>query len=106
MDEKGKVHGMVAYHRHSDTRCEMKRLYVQPDTRGEHLGSRLISEIISHARKAGYQEMVLDTLQPLHSAIHLYHEYGFRECAPYYCNPMKDVIYMKKDLNDEKKNRN
>lgn len=102
VDEHGIVHGIVAYHRLSDTRCEMKRLYVQPDARGEHLGYRLISEIIDHARKAGYREMVLDTLRPLHSAIHLYHQFGFEECRPYYDNPFKDVIYMSKDLTEEK----
>lgn len=32
--EGEKVLGMVAYHRHSDTRCEMKRLYVRPMARG------------------------------------------------------------------------
>ena len=98
VDENGKVHGMVAYHRLSEKCCEMKRLYVQPETRGEHLGSKLVSEIIGHAGKAGYQEMVLDTIRPLQSAIHLYHEYGFTECPAYYDNPMDDVIYMKKDL--------
>lgn len=100
VDQNGIVHGMVAYHRHSDQRCEMKRLYVRPDTRGEHLGYRLISAIIDHAGKAGYQEMVLDTIKPLHSAIHLYHQFGFQECEPYYDNPMDDVIYMKKNLNE------
>ena len=27
----------------------------------------------------GYKEMVLDTIQPLQSAIHLYHQFGFYE---------------------------
>ena len=96
--ENGKVYGMVAYHRHSDIRCEMKRLYVKPETRGMHLGDALVSEIIEHARLAGYKEMVLDTIKPLEVAISLYKKYGFVECEPYYDNPMDDVIYMKKEL--------
>lgn len=98
VNDAGVVEGMIAYHRHSDQRCEMKRLYVSPDCRGMHMGEQLVEAIIDHARKAGYQEMVLDTIQPLHAAIHLYKKMGFTECAPYYENPMNDVIYMHKEL--------
>ena len=92
------VLGMVAYHRHSDVRCEMKRLYVRPKARGMHLGSVLVKEIIEHAKNAGYREMVLDTIEPLKTAVSLYKKNGFEECEAYYNNPMKDVIYMRRDL--------
>lgn len=92
------VLGMIAYHKHSDTRCEMKRLYVKPSCRGMKLGEQLIEELISHARQAGYKEMVLDTIVPLQSAIHLYKKLGFTECEPYYHNPMPDVLYFRKEL--------
>ena len=93
-----KVLGMVAYHRHSDVRCEMKRLYVRPDARGMHLGNTLVAEILAHAKNAGYKEMVLDTIEPLKAAISLYRKHGFEECEAYYHNPMDDVIYMRKQL--------
>lgn len=96
--EKGEVIGMVAYHRHSAARCEMKRLYVKPKCRGMKLGEKLVNDIINHAQKNGYKEMVLDTINPLQSAIHLYKKFGFQECEPYYNNPMDDVIYFKKLL--------
>lgn len=92
------VLGMIAYHKHSDTRCEMKRLYVKPSCRGLKLGEKLIEELIAHARQAGYKEMVLDTIVPLQSAIHLYKKLGFTECEPYYHNPMPDVLYFRKEL--------
>ena len=82
------VMGCVAYHRHNDERCEMKRLFVKPEYRKMKLGER----------KKGYKEMVLDTIEPLKAAIHLYKKFGFKECEPYYNNPMNDVIYMKKIL--------
>lgn len=92
------VLGMIAYHKHSDTRCEMKRLYVKPSCRGMKLGEKLIEELIAHARQTGYKEMVLDTIVPLQSAIHLYKKLGFTECEPYYHNPMPDVLYFRKEL--------
>lgn len=92
------VLGMVAYHRHTAERCEMKRLYVRPQARGLQLGEALVTEIIAHAQAAGYQEMVLDTIEPLKVAIALYKKHGFAECAAYYNNPMADVIYMRKAL--------
>ncbi|MBE6100424.1 MAG: GNAT family N-acetyltransferase [Anaerovibrio sp.] len=96
--EGKEVLGMVAYHKHDKLRCEMKRLYVKPKARGLHLGETLVQEIISHAQRAGFKEMVLDTITPLKSAIHLYEKYGFVQCEPYYNNPMDDVIYMRKEL--------
>ena len=90
--------GMVAYRRHSAVRCEMKRLYVRPSYRGRGIGERLVEAILECAIRAGYKEMVLDTLAPMHAAIGLYTKFGFEVCAPYYDNPMPDVIYLKKDL--------
>ena len=96
--EGEKVLGMVAYRQHSDTRCEMKRLYVRPAARGMHLGDMLVCEILAHAKNAGYQEIVLDTIVPLKAAIYLYKKHGFEKCEAYYYNPMDDVIYMRKAL--------
>ena len=76
----------------------MKRLYVRPQYRNQKIASKLVSNIIKEAKNCGYQEMVLDTIQPLQSAIQLYHQFGFYEISAYYNNPMDDVIYMKKEL--------
>ena len=90
-----KVVGSVAYHQFSDRVCEMKRLYVFPEYRHLHIGKMLVERIIQEAKHANYDEMVLDTIEPLQSAIHLYHSFGFQETEPYYDNPMNDVIYMR-----------
>ncbi len=96
--ESDEVVGMIAYHKHSATRCEMKRLYVKPKYRGMKLGEQLIQKLIELAIQSGYTEMVLDTLLSLQSAIYLYQKLGFQQCEPYYNNPMNDVIYFKKML--------
>ena len=76
--ENKTVYGMVAYHKHNDFRCEMKRLYVRPEARGKHLGERLIKEIIKEAKKEGYKEMVLDTITPLKTAHTFIWKTGFQ----------------------------
>ena len=76
--ENDEVVGMIAYHKHSATRCEMKRLYVKPKYRGMKLGEQLIQKLIELAIQSGYTEMVLDTLLPLQSAIYLYQKLGFQ----------------------------
>ena len=96
--DNGEVIGCIAYHRHSDDRCEMKRLFVRPEFRELHAGRQLIEKLLEAAKADGYSEMVLDTITPLQSAIHLYKKYGFEECGTYYNNPMDDVVYMKKKL--------
>lgn len=95
VDENGSVKGCVAYKKLTDSRCEMKRLYVTPDSRGTKLGRRLAEKIIQTARDDGYSEMVLDTLGfQMRPARELYSSLGFEEIPPYYNNPLPDAIYM------------
>jgi putative acetyltransferase len=81
--------------------CEMKRLYVRPDVRGAKLGRLIAERLVVKARALGYTRMLLDTLQEMIAAQTLYRSMGFRETAPYYRNPLADVVYMELDLNHE-----
>lgn len=76
------------------SRGEVKRLYVQPAQRGQGWAKRLAVMLLAEARAIGYRELKLDTLARLKEARALYASLGFRECPPYYVNPLPDVVYM------------
>jgi GNAT superfamily N-acetyltransferase len=84
---------------------EVKRLYVQPAQRGQRWGHHLGEALIAEARAIGYRELKLDTLAWMTPARTLYSELGFRECAPYYVNPLADVVYMSLQLSPAKRLR-
>lgn len=77
---------------------EVKRLYVQPVARNGGWGRRLVETLVTDARAMGYRELKLDTLDWMVEARTLYAGQGFRECAPYYDNPLPRVVYMSRAL--------
>ena len=90
--------GCIGLRKIDEKNCEMKRLYVRPPFRGQHIGNILVQKIIEDAREIGYSHMLLDTLPFLKSAIHMYKAFGFYEIESYNNSPMKTSIYMKLDL--------
>ena len=88
------VAGCIALRKINSTICEMKRLFVRPPYRGLGLGRRMALELISLARKIGYQRMLLDTVPWMTEAIGLYTSLGFTETAAYRFNPIPGAKYM------------
>jgi GNAT superfamily N-acetyltransferase len=78
--------------------CEMKRLYLAPEGRGNGTGRALVRAIMDEARKLGYGEMRLDTLPILEPAIALYKSEGFAECAPFGETDKVKVLYFSRRL--------
>ena len=93
-----KALGCVALRRIDRQTCEMKRLYVRPEARGQRQGRKLAEAIIAEARRIGYHRMWLDTLPEMDGAIALYRALGFRETAAYRYNPMPGAIFMELEL--------
>lgn len=102
-ERDGEVAGCVALRPLKDTSaegrvCEMKRLYVRPAHRGCGAGRALAEAIVDVGRARGYAVMRLDTVASMEVARALYASLGFAETAPYYANPLPDVVYMQRRL--------
>ena len=97
-----KLAGCIALRKLEDGVCEMKRLFVREDFRGQKIGKLLIEKLIEEARIIGYEKMRLDTYPPkMAKAVKIYESHGFRRIPPYYHNPYGETFFM--ELNLEKK---
>lgn len=91
--------GCIALRKLEDGICEMKRLYVRDEFRGQRIGASLIEKVIADAREIGYDKMRLDTFPPkMGKAVSLYEAHGFHPIPPYYNNPHDDVLFMELSL--------
>ncbi len=91
--------GCIAMRRFNVDSCEMKRLFVRPEFRGQGLGRQLALRIIDEARTGEYRRMLLDTLPSVMSrAVEMYRALGFVEIDPYYPNPHEATLYMELEL--------
>jgi putative acetyltransferase len=92
---EGQLAACIALHKLDPGTCEMKRLYLRPQFRGQGLGRALAEHIMSEARQIGYQRMRLDTVEPImKDAVAMYRKLGFKEIAPYCSNPIAGALYM------------
>lgn len=94
----GKPAGCVGIRKFSEGVCEMKRLYVEPDSRGQGVGRDLALAAIHAARELGYRRMMIDTQPAMRIAVKLYRELGFQEAPAYYPTPVEGTIFLALDL--------
>ncbi len=57
--------------------CELRKLFLLPDYRGQGIGKTLMLKCLAFAQSQGYQQCYLDTLASMTSAIALYRAAGF-----------------------------
>ena len=57
--------------------CELRKLFLLPQSRGLGLGKALTEQCLTYAKNKGYKQCYLDTLSNMHSAVALYERLGF-----------------------------
>ncbi|MDR0673976.1 MAG: GNAT family N-acetyltransferase [Zoogloeaceae bacterium] len=73
--------GSVGIRALSENMCEMKRMYVMPEERGQGAGATLTLSIIRAARDMGFHRLVREAILVLRMAVKIYRELGFDEAA-------------------------
>jgi putative acetyltransferase len=66
--------GIKAY---SNTEMEIKRMFVQPEQRGQGIASDILTVLESWAKELGYTETILETLVVKESVIAMYARNGY-----------------------------
>lgn len=97
----GKPAGCVALRADAPGVCEVKRMYVRPDFRGQRIGESLVAALIETSRALGYDKIVLDTFHTFKAAQHVYCKAGFIEVPPTFDLPdhlLGKVVFMELDL--------
>jgi GNAT superfamily N-acetyltransferase len=79
----GRPVGVGALRRLPDGAAEIKRMYVVPEARSLHIGSRILDYLIASARELGADVVRLDTTRFMVDAHRLYRSRGFNERPPY-----------------------
>ena len=78
--------------------CELKRMWLLKDYRGQGLGIKLARALIDFAKKSGYQKILLDLFdeEKQFQAIAFYHKLGFQHTKRYNDSPC--TVFMEKLL--------
>ena len=58
--------------------CELVKMYLVPEARGKGIGKSIILKCLEAARLEGYEQVYLETMPELETAIGVYEKFGFR----------------------------
>ena len=88
-DTTGSPVGCAAFRRLTGAECELYDVYVRPAGRGRGVAAVLLRRLMSDAKAAGYQTMVLETAVFMRHAHRLYRALGFQDRSPYRAVPAR-----------------
>lgn len=80
--------GIASFHGSREI-CELRKLFLLPESRGMGIGRELTQSCLDYARSKHYTQCYLDTLSSMQSAIALYESFGFKHLE----HPLKGTIH-------------
>jgi len=91
--------GIAAFNGSSEV-CELRKLFLLPESRGIGIGKKLTEDCLEYAKSKGYKKCYLDTLTSMKSAISLYEKLGFKHLDKAFEGTIHNGcdIWMLKDL--------
>jgi len=92
-DKDGAIIGSYGLYPTEPGVCELRKMYLRRDHRGQGLGRRLLEDALACARQAGFRRVNLETASVLKEAIRLYERYGFRPCQADHLSCRCDQAY-------------
>lgn len=92
--------GLIHNESHKPGEVELQRMSVSPVCRRMGIARKLLDELLQHAKKQGFEKIVLTTTSAQTPAIRLYKKYGFKLMAvfPYPQKILADLQYTCFDL--------
>lgn len=84
----------IASFNSSNEICELRKLFLLPESRGLGIGKKLTEDCLEYAKSKGYKKCYLDTLTSMKSAIALYEKLGFQ----YLDKPLEGTIHNSCDV--------
>ena len=75
--------GVGCLKRIRDDTAEIKRMYVEPEQRGNGVGRSLLDALLVAGRHEGYSRVLLDSVGFMHDAHRLYRSAGFVDAPPH-----------------------
>jgi putative acetyltransferase len=98
LDAQGNIIGTVGLYQVTEDEAMLRKMYVSPEARGTGLGRKLLEEVLAFAKEAGYESIVLESMNTMHAAIALYQSAGFVEQHCPTVSPRCDKVF-RLDLN-------
>jgi putative acetyltransferase len=78
VDSRGAIIGSVGLYPVDSITCELRKMYLSKQVRGQGQGRRVLEHALKRAKEMGFRRMVLETASVLKEATALYRKYGFR----------------------------
>lgn len=93
---KGSIVGTVSLLKIDEVTFELSKMAVSSSVQGIGIGKQMLEHCFEFSKNNNINKLILYSNRSLHSAIHLYTKYGFKEI------PLETGIYERADIKMEK----